>query len=560
MRVYNCMLLIALLGVGTAAGQPRDAVRAHFQEIENELDRSVVALQINRLSDQIVANFHKSGVSSIAVVPFRNSDGKRTGLTEYLGYHLGMALKNQAQARIISAARVSEDAYYLQTAGQFSIPRDAVPLAYSVSAQWLLFGTTMVGSDKINFKGEIYDTAAQTMIQSYTMQLPRTAELLAMDRQTIVETQLTEVDKPAPDEPPPAIHPVAVPERPLQNPDAPLSRQSDLDSALEMIAGQLVATAMIPAETRVGLLDFLDLQGRTTQLGGYMTEELTTLLFTKGRFNMVERSLLDQVLREQGLTQTGVIDIAQAQAIGKALGADAIVTGSLSDVGEEIKVNARMIHVGQGTLLAVASAAIYKTPQVVVMFNTQSRKNIPPPRPSAVQEPVPPSAPSGYSYFEDFQNIQDGMLPDGWIGGEKLMVKSEANRKFVTNFENDQTHRVTIDNLVFPDDYELEYIFRFSNEAFSTHLYCILPNIRTTIDVFGWYQLNESRVEKKIDFRNKTVKAVLRKSGPIYRLIINGEEVLLARNPDAATPQALTFEFQNMNGFRLMEISIKSLQ
>src|SRR2546422_9347560 len=73
---------------------------------------------------------------------------------------------------------------------------------------------------------------------------------------------------------------------------------------------------------------------RTTSLFGAIkhTQEGKTLqqgAFTDV-FTLIERSRLAQVLQEQRLAQSGVVDEAQAAQVGKILGVDAIVVGTVS--------------------------------------------------------------------------------------------------------------------------------------------------------------------------------------------------------------------------------------
>src|SRR6266513_676833 len=73
---------------------------------------------------------------------------------------------------------------------------------------------------------------------------------------------------------------------------------------------------------------------RTTSLFGALkhTQEGKTLqqgAFTDV-FTLIERSRLAQVLQEQRLAQSGVVDEAQAAQVGKVLGVDAIVVGTVS--------------------------------------------------------------------------------------------------------------------------------------------------------------------------------------------------------------------------------------
>src|SRR5437763_1348740 len=73
---------------------------------------------------------------------------------------------------------------------------------------------------------------------------------------------------------------------------------------------------------------------RTTSLFGAIkhTQEGKTLqqgAFTDV-FTLIERSRLAQVLQEQRLAQSGLLDEAQAAQVGKILGVDAIVVGTVS--------------------------------------------------------------------------------------------------------------------------------------------------------------------------------------------------------------------------------------
>lgn len=101
-----------------------------------------------------------------------------------------------------------------------------------------------------------------------------------------------------------------------------------------------VATPTAPRIThkgpklRVGVVDFVN---KTTygagRLGTSASDILTTELFKTGAFILIERAQLGQVLKEQGLGQTGVVNPETAAEAGKILGLNAIVTGSVSQFG-----------------------------------------------------------------------------------------------------------------------------------------------------------------------------------------------------------------------------------
>jgi curli biogenesis system outer membrane secretion channel CsgG len=85
---------------------------------------------------------------------------------------------------------------------------------------------------------------------------------------------------------------------------------------------------------RVGIVDFVNKSSYGAgRLGTSASDILTTELFKTGAFILVERDRLKQVLGEQALGQTGVVNAETAAQAGKVLGLNALVTGSISQFG-----------------------------------------------------------------------------------------------------------------------------------------------------------------------------------------------------------------------------------
>lgn len=70
-----------------------------------------------------------------------------------------------------------------------------------------------------------------------------------------------------------------------------------------------------------------------TRIGNTATDILITELVKSGKFIVVERDRMDKIMDEQKLGQTGAIDPNTAAKVGKILGLNAIVTGSVSQFG-----------------------------------------------------------------------------------------------------------------------------------------------------------------------------------------------------------------------------------
>ncbi len=65
-------------------------------------------------------------------------------------------------------------------------------------------------------------------------------------------------------------------------------------------------------------------------LGRAAADELVTQLFNTGEFSVIERSQLDAVLAEQNLGQSGLVNPTQAASVGRLLGVQLILTGSIT--------------------------------------------------------------------------------------------------------------------------------------------------------------------------------------------------------------------------------------
>ena len=87
------------------------------------------------------------------------------------------------------------------------------------------------------------------------------------------------------------------------------------------------------------------------RLGNTATDILITELVKSGKFIVVERGQLDKVLAEQKLGQSGAINAATAAKVGKVLGLNAIVMGSVTQFG--VKKEGRDLLIAQSKVQIV---------------------------------------------------------------------------------------------------------------------------------------------------------------------------------------------------------------
>lgn len=145
-------------------------------------------------------------------------------------------------------------------------------------------------------------------------------------------------------------------------------RSSNLDMQMTNLTSQIISSFNQSNVRKIAVIEFADLEGNVTQLGRFIAEELITRFFTTGKFEVVERNLLQKVLEEQKLGTSGYIDQETAISIGQILGVDAIITGSLTDLGENVKINSRLISTETGSVFAVASVNVFKDPTIKLLM------------------------------------------------------------------------------------------------------------------------------------------------------------------------------------------------
>jgi len=95
-----------------------------------------------------------------------------------------------------------------------------------------------------------------------------------------------------------------------------------------------------------------DFVGNPKETGQAIAETLSTDLAKSDRITLVERSQLGQTLRELRLQHAGLTEPSQARRVGKLIGADAIIVGSFYVRANQIVINARVVDVRTGKVMA----------------------------------------------------------------------------------------------------------------------------------------------------------------------------------------------------------------
>jgi len=123
----------------------------------------------------------------------------------------------------------------------------------------------------------------------------------------------------------------------------------------DKLAAQLSAAAKSRGRARVAILPFQVIGGRGSTSGRIVSERLVAPIMAAGQVEVVERAMLESVMREQQLQFSGVVDARSVKEIGKILNVDAVITGTVVALrNDKVEVNARLIDTESAMVLFAA--------------------------------------------------------------------------------------------------------------------------------------------------------------------------------------------------------------
>jgi curli biogenesis system outer membrane secretion channel CsgG len=146
-------------------------------------------------------------------------------------------------------------------------------------------------------------------------------------------------------------------------PTSILLAQRSLSDGVKDLASQIATSAEKAKAATIAVVPLRELAGGQTVLGTYIAESLSTHL-VRANLGIVERNLLEKVLKEQAFQETGAVNRETAKRIGQLIGADAIVTGSVTNLKSVIAINCRIIDTRTGRIFAAAEAIVTRDAMV----------------------------------------------------------------------------------------------------------------------------------------------------------------------------------------------------
>ena len=111
--------------------------------------------------------------------------------------------------------------------------------------------------------------------------------------------------------------------------------------------------SFVSAQQTIAVIEFEGL-GISQIEAKALTNRLRDELVKTGKYTVIERGRMEEILKEQAFQQTGCVSSECAVEVGKLLGVENIITGSISKVGTIYSVSARAFSVASGEIIKTA--------------------------------------------------------------------------------------------------------------------------------------------------------------------------------------------------------------
>ena len=130
----------------------------------------------------------------------------------------------------------------------------------------------------------------------------------------------------------------------------------------------------IPRRSRIAVIN---IRSAFPNLSEYIMEELIDQLINSGLFSVVDRANLQLVRDELNFNLSGEVSDETAQSIGRFLGAQTIISGSVDQAGDMFRMRVRAIVVETGAFQASHSVNIQRDRFVnsLAVNDTQSQQS-----------------------------------------------------------------------------------------------------------------------------------------------------------------------------------------
>jgi TolB-like protein len=126
-------------------------------------------------------------------------------------------------------------------------------------------------------------------------------------------------------------------------------------------------SSRITAKTKVVVLNF---SSKWPDLSDYIIEELIGYIVNEGKLTVVDRQNLESIRKEMDFQLSGEVSDETAQSIGKKLGAQTIMSGSITAIGNAYRLRIRAISVETAEIIGMQNVDVAQDSRTAALTGT----------------------------------------------------------------------------------------------------------------------------------------------------------------------------------------------
>ena len=315
------------------------------------------------------------------------------------------------------------------------------------------------------------------------------------------------------------------------------SGKGDLYSKIDDLARQIVSCLQQNKKYKLVLLEFTDLNGRGNTFSQFLSQELVTRLFlaNTNRIEIVDNNIILEFIKANHLSLQELAYPEFSKKLAESIGVNSIVKGVITDLGNSIKLNSRIITAETGAIFGVAAVDIVKDEKLSKLLNEKPRvkssdvneittKN-------EIKEDLGHVGPAGDVIFfnEDFSRYDEGQPLQEW--GDGLVVRKGEDEKFFLTSDIDD-FSVAKRVLQFPGEFSFEFDVKGSTKYWSSIRFkdadgsVFSVSFRLFQNILSVTFPGPKQVKTDIDINNYCKIKIIRKN-KLYELHTNGSLLIV---------------------------------
>lgn len=311
--------------------------------------------------------------------------------------------------------------------------------------------------------------------------------------------------------------------------------KNSLYSQIDDLARQIVNCLQQGERYKIVLLEFTDLNGGTNAFSKFLSQELVTRLFIADnkKIEIIDSNIISEFMKEHDISLGELAYPEFCKKLSDSLGVNSIVKGIITDLGNSIKLNARIITAETGSIFGVAAIDIEKDEKLAKLMGEKPEAGMKiETRKTEIKggnEKAGTFLMDAVFYKEDFSTYEDGQPLLGW--GEGLIVKKdEDNRYFLTSDVDDFS--VAAQEVKFSEEFSFEFEVKGNTKYWSSIRFKDVDGNEFQVSFRLFQNLlsvtlpGPKQVKTEIDI-NKYAKIKIIRKNKLYELHANGSLLIV---------------------------------